>query len=125
VYYSGALGIVLSKIIDLDAEPRLEKLVSVMLCRMESSAMKAQETCICKKQALLSQPGPRIKSLYKDFRVLSDKQLFNVVHFTKEKFPLNSFDRENIDRQYLPIDLYGKLFWYIIDQGLMEIENHC
>jgi hypothetical protein len=126
LYYGGALGTVFSNIVghSSTSEPtKLSTLASILTFRMVSSAVKIND---CEDPPFLE---PNSNAIYRDFQVLSDKQLFHLVYFqfmndlvVERSLKIDSLVSETFQRQYFPLDLYGKLFWCIVDRDWWKLK---
>lgn len=128
VHYSAALGVVLSNMcVFLNDQYRLQILVTVFKFRMDWSAAIATGRTYC--EHTIPVPPLEIRSIYTEFDRLSDKQLFNLVYFVcyhewfvEEKMKFESSIFELYERQCFPLDLYGKLFWCLLDQDWWQLK---
>jgi len=126
VYYSAALGVVLSNLIEntlFPRNPKLQILVSVLCYTMQVKTMDHLSA------DLIPPPPIQIVHIYQGFSELTDKQLFNLIYFiwyqelfVEEKLVFQSSVFETFERQCFPLDLYGKLFWCILDQEWWKLK---
>jgi hypothetical protein len=125
VCYSAALGIVFNNITFGKVELKLDKLNLVLMNRIGSKVYKVQYCCGHKGS------DPQLQKFHKDFEGLSDKQFFHLAYFTylndiffatRPKYSFGSTEAKNTQRQLFPLDLYGKLFWCLLDQDWWKLK---
>jgi hypothetical protein len=130
VCYAAALGTVLINITEgvERIEPKLKNLLKILSHRLDVSAMKGEEIFVCGGHMRMR---TEIASLYEDFKVLSDRQLFHLVYFewikelyfpTSLKYTIRSSIADQLHRKLFPLDVYGKLFWCLIDKDWWKLK---
>jgi hypothetical protein len=115
LHHSGALGIVISKIIDCTLfDQKIEHLIMVLINRLPYS-----NTTIANKSWL------NIKFNYHNFDCLSNQQLFNTVYFVcfnEILIPNRKYGSLIALKQCFPFDTYGKIVLCILNKDWWKLK---